>query len=310
MNILVTGGAGYIGSVLVNELLDKNHNVSVIDNLKYNQFSLQQNCINQNFDFIKGDVFDFMSDQKFLSKFDIIIPLAALVGAPICEKNKELAYDINYNSILSLINSISKNQIVIMPVSNSGYGISNKRELCDENSPLNPISIYGKSKVDAEKVIMDRDNSISLRLATVFGMSPRMRLDLIVNNFVYKAITDNYLVIFEGHFRRNFIHIKDVSNAFIHSIENFSLMKNNIFNVGNDSANMTKIELANLIHKIYPKFTIIENDIGSDPDKRDYLVSNEKINRTGFKCKFSLEVGVSELLKGINLIPSTHFSNI
>lgn len=310
MNILVTGGAGYIGSVLVNELLDENHIVTVIDNLKYNQFSLQQNCINQNFDFIKGDVFDFMSDQKFLSKFDIIIPLAALVGAPICEKNKKLAYDINYNSILSLINSISKNQIIIMPVSNSGYGISNKKALCDENSPLNPISIYGKSKVDAEKVIMDRDNSISLRLATVFGMSPRMRLDLIVNNFVYKAITDNYLVIFEGHFRRNFIHIKDVSNAFIHSIENFSLMKNNIFNVGNDSANMTKIELANLIHKIYPKFTIIENDIGSDPDKRDYLVSNEKINRTGFKCKFSLEVGVSELLKGINLIPSTHFSNI
>ena len=309
MHILVTGGAGYIGSVLIQNLLNQNYKVTVLDNLIFKQYSLHQCCLYENFKFINGDVLDYMQDESFLAKFDIIIPLAALVGAPICDNKKNLSYLINYEAISNLTKNTSKNQMIIMPVSNSGYGISNNTEYCDESSPLNPISVYGQTKVDAEKKILERVNSISLRLATVFGMSPRMRLDLIVNNFVYKAVCDKSLVIFEGHFRRNFIHIRDVSNAFIFCIDNFEKMKSNIFNVGNDDANMTKIDLAKLIFHIYPKFTIIENDIAEDPDKRDYLVSNEKIKSYGFKCQYSIENGIKELVKGMQILPTSAFSN-
>lgn len=309
-NILVTGGCGYIGTTLVPKLVEKKFNITVLDNFLFNQQVFSQLYKFPNFEIIKGDVRDEKTVKSLVKKNDVIIPLAALVGAPMCDQDPFSAKTVNSDAIGLLSKIISNDQIIIMPVSNSGYGIGEKNKECDETSNLKPISLYGRSKVEAENYIMQRKNSISLRLATVFGMSERMRIDLLVNNFVYKALTDQSILIFEGHFKRNFIHIQDVTDAMIFCLENFEKMKDNIFNVGLDSANVSKIELANLIKKFIPDFSIVESEIGKDPDKRDYIVSNKKIMNKGFMPQYDLEFGIKELIKGLKFLSKSSTSNV
>ena len=309
MKILITGGAGYIGSVLTPRLLDFGYTVHVLDNFFYKQNNLLECCKFDTFEIINGDCRDNKLIKNIISYYDLIIPLAALVGAPLCDKDKVGAKTINQDAIELLCSLLSKNQKIIMPVSNSGYGIGAKDKFCDESSPLNPISLYGVTKVKAESMVLERKNSLTFRLATVFGLSPRMRLDLLVNDFVYKAVNDRSIVIFEGHFKRNYIHIQDVVNAFIHAIDNFESMRSNAFNVGLDDANLSKIELAIKIKKHLPNFVFFESEIGEDPDKRDYIVSNEKIKKTGFTPKWSLDSGIKELIKGYSIIKNNSYSN-
>ena len=309
MKILVTGGAGYIGSKFVPALLKKGHVVTVIDNYYYNQKSLQ-NIKNNNFKLIKDDVRNFDKYKKIIKQQELIIPLAALVGAPICEKFPEDTKEINELHIEKLTNFINDETKIIIPTTNSGYGISKKGSICDETSPLNPISLYGVTKVNAEKIVMKRKNSISLRLATVFGYSERMRLDLLVNTFAYKAITEKKIEIFEGKFKRNFIYIDDVINGLIYCIDNFDKLKSNIFNFGIEGANLTKIELVGVIKKFVPNFEFVINEFADDPDKRDYIVSNKKILDTGFVFSWSLEKAVEQLISDLKKLPPGNYSNI
>lgn len=307
MNILVTGGAGYIGSLLVTELINLNYNVTVIDNFMFKQKSLLNFKKKKNFKLIIGDVRDNFLIKKVLKQYDVIIPLAALVGAPLCSLKPIDAVLVNEKSIEFMSQKLSNLQRVIMPVSNSGYGIGKPNEVCTEETPLKPISLYGKSKVAAEKIIMQRENSISLRLATVFGMSPRMRLDLLVNYFVYEALKEKKLTIFEGQFKRNYVHIKDVVNVFLFAIKNFDHLKSNIFNFGLENANLSKLELAIKIKNYIKDFIFTESKEGKDPDKRNYIVSNKKILSSGYKFKFDLDLGIQELIKGIpNLSQGIH----
>jgi nucleoside-diphosphate-sugar epimerase len=308
MNILVTGGAGYIGSVLVPELLKKKYNVTVIDNYFFSQQALK-NIKLSNFSLIKGDVRDASLINSIIKKFDIIIPLAALVGAPLCDLKTKEANEINFESILSMKKSLSKEQWILLPVTNSGYGIGKEGEFCTESSPLNPISLYGKTKVAAEKVVMDRENSISFRLATVFGMSERMRIDLLVNHFIYKALIDKKIKIFEGHFKRNYVHIADVARVFLFAIENFKSLKNNTYNFGLENANLSKIELANKIKTFLSDFEILESKEGNDPDKRNYIVSNKKILSSGFEFKNSLDNGIPEVIAGLRGLPNNKINS-
>ena len=310
MKILITGGAGYIGSVLTPYLLDRGYKITVLDNLYYNQNSLFAVCYDKNFSFIRGDARDEELIKENLPDFDVIIPLACLVGAPACNSNKILAETLNYGAI-ELINKYrSKNQMVIFPTTNSGYGIGEKDKYCTEETPLRPISLYGKLKVKAENLLLDSGNVITLRLATVFGMSPRMRLDLLVNDFVYRAMTDRVLVLFEEYFRRNYIHIRDVAMTFDYCIKNYKSLKNEPYNVGLSSANLTKKELALKIKEYVPKLTIISSPVGEDPDKRDYLVSNEKLEKTGWKPGYSLDDGIIELIKGYKAMSNNQFTNL
>ena len=294
--ILITGGAGYIGSKLVNKLLDLNYKVTVIDILKFSSKSINHLFNNRNFKFIKGDVRNYKLITKLVKKNEFIIPLAALVGAPLCAKNKREAISTNLESIKLMMKIISKKNKIIYLTTNSGYGIGMINKYCDEESPLNPISLYGRTKVDAEKIIMRNKNSIGFRLATVFGYSYRMRTDLLVNNFVFNAIKYKKLTIYEPHFRRNFIHINDVVDGVIYAIQNFNSLKSNVYNLGLSSANITKHMLAKKIKKQlkYLKIIIVKNR--KDPDQRDYYVSNKKIERKGFKAKTSIEKGIRELI--------------
>ena len=293
--ILITGGAGYIGSKLATELLSLNYDVTIIDKLKFTKKSLKHLSVYKNFRFIKGDVRNNKLMKTLINKNEYIIPLAALVGAPLCEKYKKEAIEVNLNSIKLLSKNLTKKNRVIYLTTNSGYGIGKKNKFCDEKSPLNPISLYGRTKVQAEKIIMKKKNAIGFRLATVFGCSYRMRTDLLVNNFVYRALKEKKLDLFEPHFRRNYIHIDDVVAGIIYSIKNFNKLKSNIYNLGLSSANLTKFMLANKIKKqVKPlKITIIKNM--KDPDQRDYYVSNKKIENKGFKAKVSLEKGIKEI---------------
>ena len=293
--ILITGGAGYIGSILSTKLISLNFQVTVIDKLMFDKNSLSHLFSDKNFEFIYGDVRNKRLIDKEIKKHDIIIPLAALVGAPLCDKYPKLTKEINLDNIKYIISRLKKNQKIIYPNTNSGYGIGKKGKFCDENSPLNPISLYGKTKVEAEKLILKYKNSVVFRLATVFGYSYRMRTDLLVNFLVNKAVTNKKLEIFEPHFRRNYIHVIDVVNAFIFAINNFSKMRGNIYNVGLSNANLTKIQLANKIKKYVEKtkVNILKNK--KDPDKRDYFVSNKKIEKLGFKPSVSLDDGITEL---------------
>ncbi|MBI4091582.1 MAG: NAD(P)-dependent oxidoreductase [Candidatus Levybacteria bacterium] len=310
MKILITGGAGYIGSILVPLLLEKGHEVTVVDNFFYNQNSLLDVCSNPKLAVVRGDA----RDKKLLSSLirgqDFIIPLACLVGAPLCDKFPEEASAINLDAIKMILKLRSPRQKIIFPNTNSGYGTGKAGIYCTEESPLRPISLYGRLKAEAEKILLQSKNVITFRLATVFGISPRMRLDLLVNDFVYRAVNDGYIVLFEADFKRNYIHVRDVARAFIHCIDNFEKMKNEPYNVGLSSANLSKRELCEEIKKQVPRFTFVVSEIGKDPDQRNYIVSNEKIEKTGFKPKISLKMGISELIKGYQIIRRNEFANI
>ena len=308
--ILITGGAGYIGSILTPLLLKSNYPVTVLDNLSFNQNSLLECCYNNNFNFIKGDICDYNLMNNILPKFDLIIMLACIVGAPACDKNPLLTQIVNYDAHLNIINNITSNQKVLFPNTNSGYGIGEKNNFCTEMSKLNPISIYGKLKVKIEKILLEKSNAITFRLATVFGMSPRMRIDLLVNDFVFKAINDRSITLFEEHFRRNYIHVRDVAKVFLFGIENFQKMKGQTFNVGLSSANLTKRQLAEKIKSYVPELYLFSSEIGKDPDKRDYIVSNDKIEKLGWKPDNSLDDGIRELIKGYKILQLNRFGNV
>lgn len=302
LKILVTGGAGYIGSVLTRVLLDRGHRVTVLDNFLYNQASLLDCCQSPAFDVIRGDCRDERILGKLVSQHDVIIPLAAIVGASVCEADRVAAVSTNLNAIRLLCKLAAPSQQILYPVTNSGYGVGQKGSYCTEETPMRPISLYGETKVDAEKALLDRGNAITFRLATVFGVSPRMRLDLLVNDFVYRAVTDRAIVLFEGHFKRNYIHVRDVAKVFLHGLEYFDEMKDRTYNVGLDDANLSKRELCELIQRHVPGFVFFEAPIGQDPDKRDYIVSNARILATGFRPEWTLDDGVVELRKAYRIV--------
>ena len=308
--ILVTGGAGYIGSILTEQLLIKGFDVTILDNFMYSDSSLNHLHHYDNLKIVKGDVRDKNKILSCLKLADIIIPLAAYVGAPLCEFDPVGAKTINKDAIDLILDNVSKNQLILMPTTNSAYGSGDENNYCDENSPLNPISNYAIEKVEVEKKLLTHENSISFRLATVFGMSPRMRVDLLVNDFVLRACYDKYLVLFEGHFKRNYIHVRDVSKVFLHGIENFEKMKQNIYNVGLSDANLSKIELCNLIKIHINDFVFFEEKLSKDKDQRNYIVSNKKIEKTGFKPSFTISDGIKELIKGYTSIKVKNNSNI
>ncbi len=308
--VLVTGGAGYIGSVLVPLLLAEGHSVHVLDQFIFGQTSLAECCISPSFQVTRGDCRDKGTMSRLLREADFIIPLAAIVGAPACNNDATAATSINREAIKLILSLRSKDQRIILPNTNSGYGIGEKTAYCTEKTPLNPISLYGKTKVEAELAVLEAGNAITFRLATVFGMSPRMRIDLLVNDFVYRAVHDRAVVIFEGHAKRNYIHIRDVARAFVHGIKNFESMKNEPYNVGLSDANLSKLELCAAIRKQVPGFVFLEAPIGEDPDKRDYMVSNAKIEGTGFMPSHSLGKGIEELIKGYTILRNSRFGNV
>lgn len=309
--ILITGGAGYIGSVLTEVLLSKGYQVTVIDSLMYNQISIFPFSHNPNFEFIQADVSQGDWNWKLdleIEKADVIIPLAAIVGAPACNQNPILAKDVNYQQIVEIVAKIrNKDKKLIIPNTNSQYGTG--EGIVTEESESKPLSLYAQTKCWAEECILESGNGIVLRLATVFGSSYRMRTDLLVNDFVYRALTDKVLVLFQSHFMRNYIHVRDVVAAFIFMIENYEECNGEVYNVGNTEANMNKSGLASIIKKEIPELTIIEEEIGEDPDKRNYWVSNEKIEKLGFKCEYSLERGIKELIKGYPMIINKNNKN-
>ena len=310
MKILVTGGAGYIGSVLVPELLDKGHEVIVVDNYMYGQQSLLDCCYNKKLTIIRGDVRDKSLISKCMQNVDAIFPLACLTGAPLCSKDPIGAQTTNFDAIKMILDMRRSDQKIMFPTTNSGYGVGQKGIFCTEETPLNPITLYGRLKVDIEKLVLSSGNSITLRLATVMGVSPRMRLDLLVNDFTYRAVNDRFLVLFEPHFKRNYVHVRDVAKAFIHCLDNFEKMKGEPYNVGLSEANLSKWELCEEIKKQVPDFYFAEAKIGEDPDKRDYIVSNAKIEKAGFVPDYSLQQSIAELIKGYQIIKRNQFANV
>lgn len=310
MKILITGGAGYIGSILCGRLLEAGHSVTVLDNLLFGEQNLFHLCADPKFNFILGDARNESIIKGLISEADILIPLAAIVGAPACNRDPFSARSVNLEAIRSVNQCRTKNQLMIYPTTNSGYGVKGSETYCTEDSPLEPISLYGETKVKAEQELLNTPNTISLRLATVFGMSPRMRLDLLVNHFVYAAATSGSLTIFEKDFKRNFIHVRDVADCFSHCIDHADQMVGRPYNVGLDSANLSKKELALEIKKQVPNFHLDFAEIGSDPDKRNYIVSNERLRNAGFEATRSVENGIQELLKGYRMIGRTKFSNV
>ena len=308
--ILVTGGAGYLGSTMVPDLLSAGHKVTVLDNFMFKQASLNHCCHHPNFNIIKGDIRQKDTMSAAMKDADVIIPLAALVGAPLCSLDSIGAKTINHDAIQLMLKLLSKDQIVLMPTTNSAYGTGDKDNYCNEESALRPISQYAIEKVEIEKELMQHHNAVSFRLATVFGMSPRMRIDLLVNDFTYRAVNDRFVVLFESHFKRNYVHVRDVSRVFQHAITNHDLMKGEIYNVGLSDANVSKKELCEHIQKQIPGFIFIDEQIGKDPDQRNYIVSNEKIESTGFKTEFSLERGINELIKGYTMIKNSRYGNV
>ena len=303
--VLITGGAGYLGSVLTEVLLSKGYKVTVFDSLVYKQLSLTQFCHNQNFNLVVGDVRDTQLLSDLVETHDIIVPLAAIVGMPACKKDPDLTVAVNYQQIDDIVHFMWKGQKLLVPNTNSQYGSSDS--IITEESPFNPLSLYAQTKCDAEKAVLDSGNGISLRLATVFGVSYRQRMDLLVNDFVYRAFTDEFLVLFESHFLRNYVHVRDVAKAFVHLIENYETCNNNAFNVGLTSANMSKLQLAQKVKEYIPNLVIIEEQFKEDFDKRNYVVSNEKLERTGWACDYSLDAGIPELLSAYKMI--SNFKN-
>ena len=310
IKVLITGGAGYVGSVMVEFFLKKGYPVTVLDDFRYRPTSLLHLCRYPNLSIVRGDVRDRAVVKPLVAGADVIIPLAAVVGAPACDLHPRDSRSINVGAI-KLINQLrGKRQKVLFPVTNSGYGIGERGILCTEKTPLRPISHYGRQKVEAEKILMDKGNAIAFRLATVFGVSPRMRVDLMVNDFTYRAVRDRCIVLFEEHFKRNYIHVRDISRAFYFGLTNFSRMKNEVYNVGLSNANLSKLELCRVIRKYVPNLVIIASDIGKDPDQRDYIVSNEKIEKAGFKPRFSLDYGIKNLIKAYVFLKDSVYDNL
>ncbi|MBB1093368.1 SDR family oxidoreductase [Rhodopseudomonas palustris] len=307
---LVTGAAGYLGSILVPSLLARGHRVIALDTYARGDTALATSAADPNFEPVRGDARDEDLIRNLLKGTDVVIPLAALVGAPLCKEDPIAARTINLDAILMLLKHMSPAQRVIYPTTNSGYGIGQKGVFCTEETPLNPISLYGVTKSEAEKAVLDRGNGITLRLATVFGMAPRMRIDLLVNDFTWRAVTDRAVVIFEGDAKRNYIHVRDVSKAFLHAFDNYETMNANTFNVGVSSANLSKLELSAKIKEHVPGFVWTVAPIGEDPDKRDYIVSNEKIERTGWSPDHTLDMGIVELARGYRMIRNGRYSNV
>lgn len=307
--VLVTGGAGYLGSILCEHLLAAGYQVTVMDNLLYGQAPLFHLCASPQFDFVFGDARDEKLLADLIARHDVLIPLACIVGAAACDRDPLMARSVNFDSVALLNRLRGKNQLVIYPTTNSGYGTKTGDVFCTEDTPLEPISLYGNTKADAEAVLLQSPNAIALRLATVFGMAPRMRLDLLVNHFVHAAVTDRYLVIFEKHFMRNYIHIRDVADCFIYCIRNARTMNGRSFNCGLDNANLSKEGLALKIKEHVPDFFIHFADVGHDPDKRNYIVSNQRLREAGFDALRSLDDGIRELLKGYRMLKRFPYSN-
>ncbi|MDP3723068.1 MAG: NAD(P)-dependent oxidoreductase [Candidatus Omnitrophota bacterium] len=310
MRLLVTGGAGYIGSVLVPVALAEGHEVTVVDSFLYDQSSLLDCCHYPTLSIIRGDARDRNLIVGCLRSADVIVPLACLTGAPLCDRDPLEAKSVNLDAIQMLLELRSRTQRIIFPTTNSGYGIGQDGIYCTEETPLRPLSTYGRLKVDAERMILEAGNSVTLRLATAFGVSPRMRLDLLVNDFVYRAVTDGFVVLFQGHFKRNYIHVRDVARAFAHCLGHFDAMKDEPYNVGLSDANLSKRELCEEIKKQVPHFYFTEAEIGEDRDQRNYVVSNEKIERTGFTPQISLQAGIAELIKGYQVVRRYGYANV
>jgi nucleoside-diphosphate-sugar epimerase len=308
--ILVTGGAGYLGSTMVPDLLAAGHKVTVVDNFMFKQASLNHVCFHPHFSVVRGDIRSESTMAPLLRSHDVVIPLAALVGAPLCNIDPIGATTINHDAISLMLKLISKQQIILMPTTNSAYGTGDENNFCTEDSPLRPISQYAIEKVAVEKELMQHENAISFRLATVFGMSPRLRLDLLVNDFTYRAVYDRFVVLFESHFKRNYIHVRDVSRVFQHGLKNFTAMRGQIYNVGLSDANVSKRELCEEIKKQVPDFTFLEASVGKDPDQRNYIVSNAKLEATGFATEFSLARGIGELIKGFVMVRNSLYGNV
>ena len=310
MKILITGGAGYIGSILTPTLLAQGHEVTVLDSFYFRQNSLADCCPYDTFQVVRGDCRNEALVKRLVARADVIIPLAALVGVPLCNADPIATQTTNQDAVEMICRLASPQQRILMPVTNSGYGIGEQGKHCTEDSPLRPISTYGVTKVKAEEAVLARENSISFRLATVFGMSPRMRTDLLVNDFVYRAVNDRAVVIFEGHFKRNYIHIRDVVRVFLHGLQNFEAMRGRPYNVGLDDANLSKLELCAVIQKHLPKFVFLEAPIGEDPDKRDYIVSNARVAAAGFTPEWPLDRGIRELIKGYTILRNSIYGNV
>jgi nucleoside-diphosphate-sugar epimerase len=310
MKILMTGGAGYLGSILVPELLRLGHDVTVVDNFRYFQHTLLDCCANPKFEIVLGDCRDERVMAPLVKAADAILPFAAIVGAPACARDEVAAMSVNRDAVAMLQRLRSSAQAVLMPITNSGYGIGQPGVPCTEDSPLNPISLYGRSKVEAERLLLDAGDAISFRLATVFGASPRMRLDLLVNDFVYRAVTDRAVVLFEAHFKRNYIHVRDVARVFIHGLQHYNEMKGRAYNVGLSDANLSKLELCERIRRHVPEFVFFESQTGQDPDKRDYIVSNRRIEAAGWQPQFSLDTGIQELIKTFRIVRQRSFTNL
>lgn len=308
--VLITGGAGYIGSVLVPMLLQRGFGVTVLDNFSFNQSSLLDCCHYEGLTIVRGDVRDRALVKKHLDAADIAIPLACLVGAPICAQRPQEAQAINCDAVKLIVDLSRPDQKILYPNTNSGYGVGKAGEFCTEESPLNPISVYGTTKVEAEKYVLASGRGLTFRLATVFGVSPRMRIDLLVNDFTYRAVTDRFVILFEAHFKRNYIHVRDVARGFLHAMDHWDAMKGEAYNMGLSEANLSKMELCTEIKKQVPEFTIMEAPIGKDPDQRNYIVSNDKIEATGFKPTHSLQWGIAELIKGYQAIRRNQYANV
>lgn len=309
-SILVTGGAGYLGSTLVPDLLAAGHRVVVLDNFMFKQASLNHCCHHENFSVVKGDIRSEKTMAPLIKEADVIVPLAALVGAPLCNLDPIGAKTINHDAITLMLRLVSQDQIILMPTTNSAYGTGDENNFCTEESALRPISQYAIDKVAVEKELMQHPNAVSFRLATVFGMSPRMRLDLLVNDFVYRALHDRFVVLFESHFKRNYIHVRDVSRVFQHGLANHDSMKGQIYNVGLSDANVSKRELCERIGQQIPEFIFVEEQIAKDPDQRNYIVSNKKLEATGYRTEFPLDRGIAELIKGFTMLKNSNYGNV